>query len=261
MQYATLEEELDGDDFAFRGWHRMIDLADYVAHLVDGRSTGLLAAGAQTYGKVLGLATVLKAAVQWFRLDADSRPKFIVEAERYLAEQPLDQAIVAPLAYEPNAHPISIRPGPVAARKGGRGPAGRQKAMLRLKQALIKLLAQVTNAHLQAHQQAFEDPVAPKPPQPWVLAWAIADSLLFEIPTGFLAEELQQQGFVWKSWDDRRQAAAKAASNVLEFADLSEEPASTRDERLGELAELLIRRMLTALGVTPDKDLFRVRRR
>jgi hypothetical protein len=258
--HATLEEELSGDDFALRGWHRMIDLADYVSHLVDGRSTGLLAAEAPTYGKVLALATVLKAAVQWFRLDAESRPKFVVEAERYLAEQPLDEPIAAPLAYEPNATPIFIRSGPVAARKGGRGSAGRQEAMLQLKERVIKLLEAVSHAELHVHQEAFTDPSAPKPRQRWVLAWAIADALIFVIPTGFLAGELQQQGFVWKNWDDQRRKAGEAAFDVLEDADLNEEHASTRADLLGELAELLVRRMLTAIGMVPDKDLFRVRR-
>jgi hypothetical protein len=75
-----------------------------------------------------------------------------------------------------------------------------------------------------------------------------------------LAEELQQQGFTWSTWDDRRSSAAKAAFDVLEEADLSEQPVATRAKRLGELAELLVRRMLTALGATPDKDLFRQRR-
>lgn len=122
----------------------MIDLADYIAHLVDGRSTGVLAADAQTYSQVLGLATALKAAVQWFRLDASSRPKFIAEAERYLAEQSIGQAIVGTRAVEPNDRPISIRSDPVAARKGGRGVAGRQEAVVRLKEAISRLLSKVS---------------------------------------------------------------------------------------------------------------------
>jgi hypothetical protein len=192
VQFATLEQELGGEDFALRGWHRMIDLADYIAHLVDGRSTGVLATDAQTYSQVLGLATVLKAAVQWFRLDAGSRPKFIVEAERYLAEQPLGVAIAGTKAVEPNEHPISIRSGPVAARKGGRGVAGRQEAVVRLKDAISQLLSKVSTSELHAHQLAFQDPSAPKPAHGWVLAWGIADALIFEIPVGLLAEELQQ---------------------------------------------------------------------
>lgn len=39
----TLEEELISNDFATRGLDRLVDLADYFAHLVDGRTTGLLA--------------------------------------------------------------------------------------------------------------------------------------------------------------------------------------------------------------------------
>lgn len=231
----------------------MIDLADYIAHLVDGRSTGVLATSAQTYSQVLGLATALKAAVQWFRLDAGSRPKFIVEAERYLAEQPLGAAIVGTMAIEPNENPISIRSGPVVARKGGRGVGGRQEAVVRLKDAISQLLSKVSTSELHAHQLAFEDPSAPKPAQGWVLAWGIADALIFEIPLGFLAEELQQQGFTWSTWDDRRRSAGEAAFDVLEDADLSEKPMATRAKRLDELSELLIRRMLAALGVTPDK--------
>jgi hypothetical protein len=163
----------------------MIDLADYIAHLVDGRSTGVLAADPQTYSQVLGLATVLKAAVQWFRLDASSRPKFIAEAERYLAEQPIGHAIVGTRAVEPNDRPISIGSGPVAARKGGRGVAGRQEAVVRLKEAISRLLSKVSTSELHAHQLAFQDSSAPKPAQGWILAWGVADALIFEIPVGF----------------------------------------------------------------------------
>jgi hypothetical protein len=239
----------------------MIDLSDYIAHLVDGRSTGVLATNAQTYSQVLGLATALKATVQWFRLDAGSRPKFIVEAERYLAEQPIGAAIVGTKAVEPNENPMSIRSGPVVARKGGRGVAGRQEAVVRVKDAISQLLSKVSTSELHAHQVAFEDPSAPKPAQGWVLAWGIADALIFEIPLGFLAEELQRRGFTWSTWDDRRRSAGKAAFDVLEEADLSEKPVATRAKRLEAIAEQLVRRMLSALGVAPDKDLFRQRRR
>ena len=239
----------------------MIDLADYISHLVDGRSTGVLTTDADTYSHVLGLATVLKAAVQWFRLDVNSRPKFIAEAERYLTEQPIGETVVGTKAVEPNDRPISIRSGPVVARKGGRGMAGRQEAVVRLKAAISQLLSKVSASELHAHQHAFQDSSAPRPAEGWVLAWAIADSLIFEIPSGFLAEELQLQAFSWSTWDDRRASAASAAFEVLDEADLSAQPTATRTKRLNELAEALVRRMLIALDVAPDKDLFRVRRR
>src|SRR5206468_1652257 len=58
----TLEQRLGTDDFARRGWQRLIELTDYVAHLVDGRTTGVLATESRAvYLRVLSLATTLKA--------------------------------------------------------------------------------------------------------------------------------------------------------------------------------------------------------
>lgn len=93
----TLEEELRGEDFAERGLQRLADLADYVAHLVDGRSLGLFATEKpRTFEQVVGLASVIKAALQWFMLDRESRPKFVVELEKYLAEsRPGENAVEA----------------------------------------------------------------------------------------------------------------------------------------------------------------------
>jgi hypothetical protein len=256
-----LERELETDDFAVRGLHRMIDLADYISSLVDGRTTGLFVTKTpDVYSRVLGLATALKAAVQWFRLDNDPRPKFVVEAERYLAAQPLDTGIVASKAMPWNSAPISMRSGPVVAKRGGRGPAGRQEEVTKLKDALMKLIEPISQDDLHVHQQAYRADRGPLPRQGWVLAWAIADVVLFRIPNGALAEMFREQAFIWKDWDMRRVAAGKAAFEVLEDADVSDEPADTRAERLTELAEQLIRSVLLALDVIPDKDLFRRRR-
>lgn len=93
----TLEEYIVGEDFARRGVVRLIQVADYLAHLVDGRTTGVLATvDRETYASVLGLATTVKAALQWFLLDQTPRPKFVVEAEKYLAEGPTAEWIRPP---------------------------------------------------------------------------------------------------------------------------------------------------------------------
>jgi len=198
--------------------------------------------------------------VQWYRLDNEPRPKFVVEAEKYLAEQPADKVVVASKAMPWNSAPISIRTGPVVAKRGGRGAAGRQEEVSKLKEALVKLMEPLSQEDLHVHQEAYRANGGPLPRQGWVLAWAIADTVLFRIPTGALAEMFREQGFIWKDWYMRRVAAGKAALEELDDADLSEDPAETRAERLSELAERLIKRVLLALDVIPDKDLFRRRR-
>jgi hypothetical protein len=257
----SLEQELETEDFAVRGLHRMIDLADYISSLVDGRTTGLFVTKTpEVYTRLLGLASAFKAAAQWYQLDAAPRPKFVAEAERYLAEQPLGVDIIAPKAMPWNHAPISMRSGPVVAKRGGRGAAGRQEEVTKLKDALVKLIRPISPEDLHDHQQAYRADRGPLPREGWVLAWAIADAVLFRIPNGALAEMFREQGFVWKDFDIRRLAAGKAAYEVLEDADLSENPADTRADGLNELAEELIKRVLHALGVTPDQDFFRRRR-
>jgi hypothetical protein len=80
---GTLEDELGTADFALRGWFRHADLADYLAHLVDGRTTGLLATGdPNVFARVAALASVVKAAARWFALDNGPIPAFVIEAEK-----------------------------------------------------------------------------------------------------------------------------------------------------------------------------------
>ena len=258
----SLERELETDSgFALHGWHRMIDLTDYIAARVDGRLTGVLVTKKpETFTRVLGLASALKAAVQWFCLDSNPRPKFVAEAERYLAEQPLDRAIVAPTVAPWNIGPISMRSGPVVARKGGRGAAGRQEEVTALKASIVDLLAPLSQEDLHVHQEAYRDASAPRPRQGWVLACAIGDALLFGIPNGALAEMLREQGFLWRDWDGHRAAVWNGVFEVLDDADINGEPAETRADRLDELAQMLTSRALVALGIVPDKDLFRRRR-
>jgi hypothetical protein len=258
----SLERELEVDEgFAIHGWHRMIDLVDYISARVDGRLTGVLVTKMpETFTRVLGLASALKAALQWFQLDDDPRPRFVVEAEKYLAEQPLNQPIVAPMAIPPNGAPMSIRSGPVVAKKGGRGPAGRQDEVTALKAALVDLIEPLSQEDLHVHQRAFRDISAPRPSQKWVPPVVAAELLVFRIPNGTFAEMLREQGFLWESWDKRLAAVAWAMLDVLDDADISDDSIEPRTDRLNEVAQQMIARALLALGVTPDKDLFRRRR-
>ncbi len=258
----SLERELEVDeDFAIHGWHRMIDLVDYIAARVDGRLTGVLVTKKpETFTRVLGLASALKAAVQWFHLDPNPRPSFVVAAEKYLAGQLRDQPIVASKPVPPNGSPMSIRSGPVVARKGGRGSAGRQEEVAELKAALIARIEPLSQEDLHVHQQAFRDASAPRPSQGWMLPLVIAEEVLFRIPNGTFAEMLREQGFLWESWEGRLAAVAKEMLDVLDDADISDDSTMPRSDKLNDLAQTLIVRALLALGVTPDKDLFRRRR-
>jgi hypothetical protein len=103
MCSPTLEQVIAGADFARRGWHRLFEVADYLAHLVDGRTTGILMLERpDTYRRAHGLATAVKAAFQWYALDASPRPRFIGEAETYLAEHAANDWIRSPPGAPPD---------------------------------------------------------------------------------------------------------------------------------------------------------------
>jgi hypothetical protein len=255
----TLEECIAGEDFARRGLVRLIQVTDYLAHLVDGRTTGVLATvNRETYLRVLGLATTVKAALQWFVLDPARRPRFVVEAEKYLAEGPTAEWIRPP-AVVPDDECQSIRAGPVVGRKGGRGSAGRLYSLSELKRNLVELLEPFTQDDLHRHQAALHDPEHPKPKEGWILGRAIGDVIYFALVDGVCSDMLREQRFEWPPWEQVRASLDLVVESALDRADIGE-PADTRAARLDELAEELIRGALVALGVRVEKDLFRERR-
>jgi hypothetical protein len=243
---TTLEQELAGEDFAFRGMHRMIDLADYLAFHVDGRSTGLYATeNPETYARVLGLASTIKAAVQWFRLgQSEQRPRFVLEAQNYLADGPQDKLIAASRAFSPNDSPLSILSGSIARRKGDRGAAGRQHDITELKNDLVEILSKVEQIELADHQHAWREVGQPLPRVGWVLAGRLGQALLFQIARGWCSEMLRDRGFVWRSPDAQFQAVGSAIAGVLDDADLLRDESESRTDwrvRQDALSERIIR--------------------
>lgn len=262
---ATLEQELDGEDFALRGLHRMIDLADYLAFHVDGRSTGLYATeNPETYAHVLGLASTIKAAVQWFHLDeSQQRPRFVLEAQKYLADGPQDKLIAASRAFPPNDTPMCILSGSVARRKGDRGAAGRQQDIAELKSELVDILGRVEQPDLADHQRAWREPGRALPKVGWVLAGKLGETLLFHLAQGWCSEMLRDSGFVWHSWDGQFATVGSAIADVLDDTDLGRDEAESRTDwraRLDGVCERIIRAALTALGIAVERDFFRDRR-
>ena len=256
----TLEECVAGEDFGRRGWQWLLEVTDYLAHLVDGRTTGVFAIESRdTYLRVLSLATTVKAALQWFALDDSPRPRFAVEAEKYLGEGSGDGWIRSPSSL-PDDERRALRTGPVVPRKGGRGRAGRLYALTELKRRLVELLQPLTQEDLHRHQQALQDSELPAPKEGWILARALGDIIFFALVEGTCSDLLREQGFQWPPWDDVRFSLDLALENVLDDADIGIEPATMRDHRLNELAERLVRGALMALGVRVEKDLFRERR-
>lgn len=255
----TLEEYIVGEDFARRGVIRLIQIADYLAHLVDGRTTGVLATlDRKTYASVLGLATTVKAAVQWFLLDQSPRPRFVVEAEKYLAEGSTAEWIHPPEGISDDECQM-LRSGPIVGRKGGRGSAGRSHSLTELKRKIVELLEPFTQEDLHRHQAALRDPEQPKPKEGWILGRAVGDVIYFALADGTCADMLRERGFEWPPYEQVRSALDLVVEHGLDNADIGE-PAETRAARLEELAEELIRSALAALGVRADKDLFRERR-
>lgn len=254
----TLEQYLASDDFVERGWRRLFDLADYFAHLVDGRTTGVFATeNRDTYLRVCGVATALKATLQWFALDESGRPDFIAEADRYLIDRPQNDWIEEPRSI-PDDERRRFRSGPVVPRRGGRGAAGRLHAVTQLKRELVEILRPLDQDDVREHFAAFSEPPH-KTEQGWLLAYVLGDQVLISLFHGTCADLLREHGFEW-SWDENRSAVAKAINGVLLDANIANEPAVTRDLRLEALAERAIRTAFSALGVAAPRDLFRERR-
>ena len=256
----TLEHRLGTEDFARRGWQRLLELADYVAHLVDGRTTGVLATESRgTYLRVLSLATTLKATAQWFALDHEDRPKFVVEAEKYLADAARGRRIAAPTTIAEDELPQMLS-GPVAPRKGGRGAAGRLHALAELKRDIVELLRPLEQKDLQRHLRALRDPESEPAKEAWPLVSGLADCILFAVMNGLCADLLREQAFEWPPWDVARLQVVAAIHELLNDVSVAAEPAATREERLAEIAERMIRVGLAALGIRAEKDFFRERR-
>lgn len=257
---GTLEEYLTSKRFAQRGWHRLIDTADYFARLVDGRTTGVFVTERrETYLRLHALATTLKAAVQWFALDDAPRPRFVVEAEKYLAEGPRDEWIRSSDTIEEGKR-MSIPSGPVVPRTGGRGVAGRLHALADLKKQMVELLRPLGPEDLRLHQRALRSPEADKPKEGWILGRALAECILFPIMRGLCADLLREQGFQWPPWDEAHELLERRMEYMLDDADLGGELEPLRDARLDEFVEGLICGGLGALGARVDRELFRERK-
>ncbi len=254
-----LEEFLGTEEFARRGWQRLVEVADYVAHVVDGRTSGMLAVeDRETYMRILSLATLLKAAVQWIALDG-SRPRFLVEAERYLAEGPQGVRVCAPTAVPEEELPDMVS-GPVVARKGGRGTAGRLHVLAELKRDIVDILRPLDQRDLQQHLRVLKGPESKSQSDAWTLRCSLADCILFAVLNGACSDLLREQAFEWPPWDDARLQAIAMIFDALADVSVATEPAATREERLDEIAERVIRAGLAGLGVRAGKDLFRERR-
>ena len=190
----VLGKDIETDDFAIRGWHRMIDLVNYISSFIEARSIGSRdVCDATTYERIRSLATALKATVQWFALDPETRPRFVVEAARYLADGPLDEIVKAPKTVPPNGAPISMRTGPIISRKGGRGAAGRQEEAARMRESVRLFLAPLSQEDLIAHQEAYRSPDSAQIAPDRVLARALAKHFLMRLLSGTFVEILMNK--------------------------------------------------------------------
>ncbi len=260
----TLDDELGNEDFAKRGWHRLSDLADYISFLVDGRSLGWLAAGdPRVFERVFGLATVLKAATQWFGFDHKTRrPRFVVEAEKYLVDGVHGRVMLVPFVPHEN-QAINLRTGPVLARKGGRGAGGRLHSLAALVADMVRFLEQVPPEKLGTHLEAYHDGSYRLPYDqralPWVLPVVLMERFVMALPRGTLSDFLRERGFRWAK-DLQAPQVMAAIARVLENADLTGANARKRRQRAERIARACILAAIKALGVEPPKDLFRDRR-
>lgn len=256
----TLEDELSSQDFATRGWSRLFDLADYLCHLIDGRTTGLLATNdRKVFSRLAGLASTHKAALQWYASNQGRTPPFVAYAEKYLAKEPHGQPIPTPAPIE--GLNTNLRTGPVLGRKGGKGAAGRLHSLAALKAQMVALLDPLTDADLQIHLQAYRDPAKPRPKERWVLPRALADEILSAFTMGMLSDLLREQDFRW-NWE--KQLPTMSDSLARHFRDevrLETPRGTSRGRHLAKLAEQAILVAFKSIGVRVPKDLFRVRRR
>jgi hypothetical protein len=260
----TLEDELGTEDFAKRGWHRLSDLADYIAFLVDGRTLGFYAVGNQrSFERLVGLATVLKAATQWFGFDPETRrPRFIAEAERYLVDGVQGRVLLVPFVSK-EYQAVNLRSGPVLAKKGGRGAAGRLHSLAALVARMVWFLEKVPpeelGTHLEAYRNGSHRVSRVQHKLEWVLPVVLADSFVMAISRGTLTDLLRAKDF---RWDENMQMpqVRDAVARVLENADLFGADEQERRQLLEGVARTCVLAGLNALGIDVPKDLFRDRR-
>jgi hypothetical protein len=260
----TLEREVGAPDFARRGWYRLADLADYLSSLVDGRSAGLFVVGSSNIrDRLLGLASVVKAAAQWFGYDHDARlPPFVRHAERYLSESRHGQPFYVPFLH--HRQQVNMRTGPVVAHKRGRGAAGRLHSLALLVGEIADILEKLGPEDLHIHLAAYKAGAhlglkVPRPKEHWILPLVLADTIAFSLANGTLSDLLQEQGFQWAN-DLYIPELAEEMAVLIEDMDLSADSAGQRREHLEQLSRRCIRVALSTLGIDVPRDLFRDRR-
>lgn len=254
----TLDQELGSPDFAIRGFYRLVDLADYLSHFADGRAVGLYSIeDRKVFERVVGLASVVKAAAQWFPFDDGPKPKFVAYAEKYLAEGPHDVPMIVPLVVK-GLH-WNLRTGPVVRVKGGQGARGRLHSLAALKRNLITLIEPLTEEDLRIHLLAYRNPQNPRPKQSWLLPPAIADQIFSAFVNGTLADLLHEQDFRW-NWEEQRPAICSALARYFNEEVRLGRELSDRSSHLEKLAERLIIVALESLRIRVPKDFFRDRR-
>jgi hypothetical protein len=255
----TLDDALSGDDFKLRGLFQLHQLADLLGSFVDGRSVGLFASpNAETRNTLVGLASTIKAALQWFVFEPDKRPEFVVLAERYLVDGPPARRAVTLACQSPHGWHPEFRPGPVALRRQGRGRAGRMHGIRRQRHRIEAMLRVLSPTALQEHHDAFLDPHSARAKQGYLLPRLVAEVIFFDAPQGVHAELFAEQDFRWPDLQSYFRTVAPAINGALANVDVSSSPG--RAKRLREGAEMAIRKALEALGLRVDKDYFRYRR-
>ncbi len=255
----TLDEAISSADFKSRGLFQLQQLAAFLASFVDGQSVGLFAStNPETRSTLIGLASVIKAGLQWFLFEPNERREFVVAAERYLVDGPSSRRMVQLACQSPHGWHPEFRPGPVALRRQGRGRAGRLHGIRRQRHRIEALLRVLSPTALQEHHDAFLHPESARAKQGCLLPRLVAEVIFFDAPQGVHAELFAEQDFRWPDVGRYFRTVEPAINAALANIDVSR--STGRAKRLREGAEVAIRKTLEALGLKVDKDYFRYRR-
>jgi hypothetical protein len=139
---------------------------------------------------------------------------------------------------------------------------GRRHAVATFKDELTLILDSITPEGLHAQQAGFRQLISEDLTRASgdIAAISMTHHFVYALGSGFCADMLREQKFMWPDSRDLLKRLSAAMADVLDDADLSAEPSQTRADRLEEIAERLISAGFQALGVAMEKDFFRVRR-